>query len=307
MSSYGADLVIEANMLPEDAILLRDAILSGKVEAVKKLITGDCRIDVKAKDGQGGTALHLAAAEGNAAIVNVLIDAGTNVKDISGRTPFHWAAIGGNVEVLNLLIKNKAEINVQDENGWTPMHMAACCGNVECVKFLVQENPKGLDIKDTEKRSVLHMVMFEDRVEVLDFLISLKMKLDVRDKDGNTPMHYAASYGSIKSLKLLLDKGTKVEAKNMCGDTPFHKAVSNGNIRCVKFLIDKADVNAKSIHGTPLHYAILNNNVECVRALIKAKRIDQNIRDVCWQTPFEMAVNKGYYKIAKILMGLDNW
>eukprot|EP00438_Fugacium_kawagutii_P024336 Skav216820 [mRNA] locus=scaffold135:192226:194031:- [translate_table: standard] len=65
------------------------------------------------------TALHLAAAKGNAEIVQELLAAKAwqDVKAHDGSTVLHAAAVQGNVEVLELLLPGKVPLDAKNNDG----------------------------------------------------------------------------------------------------------------------------------------------------------------------------------------------
>ena len=58
--------------------------------------------------------------------VKFLIDQGAdvNAKDSDGDTPLHWAAADGHVDVVKLLIDCRADVNAKNSDGDTPLHLA---------------------------------------------------------------------------------------------------------------------------------------------------------------------------------------
>jgi ankyrin repeat protein len=66
--------------------------------------------EVNARSHLNDTALHLAAGQGHAAVVQVLLEAGASVNVAPGHTSaLHLAVTGGHVEVVRLLVAAGAE------------------------------------------------------------------------------------------------------------------------------------------------------------------------------------------------------
>jgi ankyrin repeat protein len=80
----------------------------GRRSAVQALLEWP-RVDVEARNDQGATALHRAAAEGNLEIVRLLLDFGVDPmpRDLAGRTPLSLAHAGGHQRVAELLEVSK--------------------------------------------------------------------------------------------------------------------------------------------------------------------------------------------------------
>jgi ankyrin repeat protein len=118
---------------------IHQAAGDGDIEGVKKCIEKNPKL-LNARNPDGRTALHEAAAEGQAEIVEFLLSkkADMNVKDKKGQTALHLAAKDGYIEVISLLIKNKAELNVKDEKGMTPLAIAIKMKNAKTAELLKQ-------------------------------------------------------------------------------------------------------------------------------------------------------------------------
>ncbi len=128
------------------AVLL-DAVDRGDASAVTAALP--MVLDLDAGEGgdpgslhRGGTALHLAAARGHAALVPVLVDAGASVQavDTRGTTPLYAAAARGDLATVRALLDAGAHPDGPD--GWPfmglrPIHEAASSGSVAVVRALL--------------------------------------------------------------------------------------------------------------------------------------------------------------------------
>src|SRR5688572_22499073 len=95
-----------------DAAKARDAV------AVKALLKQGA--DVNAAQGDGMTALHWAAANGDAALTQMLLSAGANIRAttrLGGITAMHMASQGGHAQVVSALIAAGADRNAATATG----------------------------------------------------------------------------------------------------------------------------------------------------------------------------------------------
>ena len=85
----------------------------------------------------GQTVLHVAAYEGHAEVVRILLEAkaAVDVVSKSGQTPLFFAI--KEKEVLSSLLAASANPNAKDESGLTPLFYAANNGNLDIVKALI--------------------------------------------------------------------------------------------------------------------------------------------------------------------------
>jgi ankyrin repeat protein len=100
-------------------------------------------------DDAGHAGLHLAAINGNAQIVAILIRGGAqiDIKDPLGDTPLFYAADRDQAEICKLLLDAKAVPDVQNRSGVTPLMTAARRGNSDVVRLLLARgaNPNTTD------------------------------------------------------------------------------------------------------------------------------------------------------------------
>ena len=82
--------------------------------------------------------LHHAAAQGNAADVEKVIRAGTNVNrpDNEGNTPLIWAVRANNNDALSPLLSGGAAVNWKGSGGYTPMDWAIQADNTYAIRLL---------------------------------------------------------------------------------------------------------------------------------------------------------------------------
>ena len=107
-----------------------NATEEGNIEAVKQAIANG--VDVNAKNNDGWTPLHGAAANGHKEIVELLIAEGADIngKNRGDATPLYDAASWGQKEIAELLIAEGAGVNAevtsgsQRYQGFTPLDYA---------------------------------------------------------------------------------------------------------------------------------------------------------------------------------------
>jgi ankyrin repeat protein len=97
------------------------------------------RPDLDAQDKNGWTALHFAAQEGDAEVVELLIAAGAslNVRDKYGNTPLFRAVMSyrGVGDVPAIFIRHGAGRDVANDSGVTPRELAGMIANYDVRKF----------------------------------------------------------------------------------------------------------------------------------------------------------------------------
>lgn len=178
-------------------------------------------------------------------------------------------------------------------------HAALSDGNLDKVKSLLQQ---GIMLTNLfpNGQSALHIAAFEGRLEIIDFLLSLKEsdygKLDInaRDSVGWTALHCASSGGYLDIVEKLLQNKADPTLANREKNLPIHywsrrnpelvkktkKSKQNPipleetqYARILKQMIDAGvDVNAQNEYGdTPLHQAAASGNDDAIILLLKSK------------------------------------
>ena len=152
---------------------IADAAQSKETATVRKLIKEGG--DVNAAQGDGMTALHYAALNGDADLAQMLLYAGANVgakTRIGGYTPLHLAAQVGHANVIAPLVAAGSQVSSLTATGATALMHAAHSGNADAVRILI-ENGADPNVKETANgQSALMFAAAADRVDVVKLLIA---------------------------------------------------------------------------------------------------------------------------------------
>lgn len=172
----GALLVVGLSVVTTATISetpVADAAMRGDAAAVKTLLAQGA--DVNAAQGDGMSALHWAALNGDAGLTTTLIAAKANHQAVTrlGRyTPLHLASSRGHAAVVRQLIAAGSAADALTDTGVQPIHLAAQAGSADAVKALLD---KGVDVNvqdTTHGRSPLVFAASQNRLEVMALLLA---------------------------------------------------------------------------------------------------------------------------------------
>jgi len=122
-----------------------------------------CRAILAGEDIWGCTALHVAADEGLAEKVVLLLErhAPVDALDAWDQTPLHFAARSGSTAICDLLLSHGAALNAVDADNRTPLHTAALLGH-ECVCELLLDRGACLEnVADVDVPPLLTALLFQ--------------------------------------------------------------------------------------------------------------------------------------------------
>jgi ankyrin repeat protein len=280
---------------------LADAAASGDVEKARALLLAG--LDVNAAQGDGMTALHLAARSGNLAMAELLIESRANLEAttrIGDHTPLHVASASGRASVVEALVGAGANVNARTTTGGTPLMFAAASGSAEAVAVLLSH---GADANATEPVW------------------------------GQTPLMFAAAAGRTQAIEILLEKGAdpaiaakvvdvverdkadraerrkrneRVAALRASAPDPAAAEKQKEREAAEKRGNEPEPLNYAGqvgTHGglTPLLLAARNGNTDSVLALLKGgARIDQ-VSDGDHTSPMLIATINGHFDLAMLL------
>ncbi|KAM9358027.1 CARD- and ANK-domain containing inflammasome adapter protein [Symphorus nematophorus] len=200
----------QVNAVTSDGLTpLHIASQQGHLRPVIQLLQG--KADPGLKDRLGRTALHWAASyQGESSIVDLLLSANANpnATDNEKKTALHLAALGGRVDAVTSLLSRKAKGVAKDMDGSTPLHYAAAGGHASTVSALLQSlNNKGIDERNTWRKTPLHAAAERGRDSVAVLLLEAGAKINSTDHSKDTPLHFAVRGGHQDVVRTLVNWG----------------------------------------------------------------------------------------------------
>jgi ankyrin repeat protein len=243
-------------------------------------------------DGSGQTPLHLAVALGADVIAENLLNHGgdANAKNLEGFSPWHIAAANGNLSMVRMFLKQPAErlhVNSQvapNENqqqdrdgssargdqtmhGATSLHLAALKGHAEIVQSIIRDGRCNRLIEDRSGMTEFHQACKHGQIDVVKLLIATSAKY-VRQpskKNGRIGLHLACKYASgYEVAKFLLEAYTDLcRIADSNGEVALHHAARGGVVRIVQLLLQQPDININARNKrdqTPLAIAAEREN-----------------------------------------------
>jgi ankyrin len=142
--------------------LMHTAALHGHVAMTRQLLK--LRRDaIHIQDETGKNPLHLAAMMGHSRIVNILVNAGSNVhaQDRTRMTPLHLAAEDGDEEIVKILLRLGADPNARDRSGRTPSKVAVLKGHVHVSTLLLNlKTPRKLRQRRRDRGDIVAVVRY---------------------------------------------------------------------------------------------------------------------------------------------------
>ncbi|KAJ1170448.1 hypothetical protein NDU88_002325 [Pleurodeles waltl] len=316
-------LATEPKATRHDMNSVFEAIAKGDISDLEALLQG---CDVNAVNAFNETLLHVAAANGHVAAIELLIRKGAKVdaKDKNGRTPLHRAAEMGHADAVRVLLQAGANLYALDKEGQSPLHLAAQNQHVDIMKMMLQE--EGRLYKNGHH--FLHMAALKDESSLVNLLLQNGATVDEKDDKKKTALAYAVSQGFEKTVKVLMEAGASIDSdlielafnsnnqsifalllqysRGLSPDTlvsALFKAVQMNLHGIVAALADKGtNVNAKNdIQYTPLLLAAELGKTESASVLIE-KGCDLDARTPNSNTVLHLAVQAGNVLLVKMLL-----
>ena len=150
-----------------------EAAALGDVERMMSLLFRDDMVPLLV-NGDGWTALHLAAFFNQPATARLLIATGADIdaraENESRQRPLHAAVAAASAGIATQLLFMGACPDLQQKGGWTPLHLAAAY----------------------------------NRSDIAELLLEHGARLDIRDEAGDTPVDLAARRGHAELLARLI-------------------------------------------------------------------------------------------------------
>jgi uncharacterized protein len=212
--------------------------------------------DVNATEGDGSTALHVAAKNDDLPMIELLLDAGA-AADAASRfqvRPLELASNNGSRAALERLLAAGADPNAVSREGQTPLMTAARSGRVEAVQLLLARGAK-VDAAETWRgQTALMWAAGEGHADVAQALIAAGADVHARSKSRFTPLLFAVRDGRIDALRVLLERGANANDVTGDGTSALNVAIVNAFYEAAAVLLDHgADPNLPDARASPLH------------------------------------------------------
>jgi ankyrin repeat protein len=291
-----------------------DAAKARDAAAVKSLLKSGA--DVNAAQGDGMTALHWAATNGDAAMTQMLLSAGANIRAttrLGGITPLLMASQGGHAQVVATLLAAGAEANSATATGATALMLAARSGSPEAVTRLIET---GADINAKEKgfgQTALMVAAGLDRADVVKLLMArgadwkaasaiadLKALSSPMEDGSGRPGQPPAQAGRIDVPGVTRGYRYNELIGTQGGLTALHFAVRQGSSAAARALVEAgADVNVVSPgdQASPLLVAVINGHFD-LAAFLLDKGANPNLLSDAGVSPLYAAINVNWAPIA---------
>uniref|UniRef100_T1IVP2 Uncharacterized protein n=1 Tax=Strigamia maritima TaxID=126957 RepID=T1IVP2_STRMM len=288
---------------------LHRAVIMGHRD-ISKYIVQECPDSVKAKDHEGKTPLHYAAAlpKDDNFIYNMLLEAGGDIQqlDEKGKSPEYYQQHPAEAELRATMIKINRKLPEIHVSSYTTQRRTKPPSTLRVTKNS-NKSLRGIDFNTLSPEHVTKLISKGD-VDKLEQLVleGYGKKLygktswieDVRNFLKKVPaymdriyaVHKATAKGDLRQVEELMDNKKLVIAKDERGLTPLHRAVKYGKTDIVKYMLQMYPeaVHVKDKEGrTPLHLAGMYKDRNVEYKLLENFGSDVTLVDSKSKTPQE--------------------
>jgi ankyrin repeat protein len=164
-----------------------------------------------------------AAMRRDRAAVRALLQQGADVNAAQGdgMTALHWAASNGDAELARMLIYAGGRVDGITRNGsYTPLHLASKAGSAAVVKVLLEGRADVKAVTSSGGATALHLAAAQGNKETITALLDGGAVVDAKESAwGQTPLMWAAAFDRVSAIELLIARGADVNGLSAIEDT----------------------------------------------------------------------------------------
>ena len=265
-----------------------DAVEKGDLATLRALLQR--KVSPATPQAEGSTALHWAALKDDLAAARLLLAAGAPIDAttrINAITPLFMAARNGSAAMVDVLLRSGADFNRANDNGTTPLMMASAAGSGETVRLLLDRGVNPNVREAVHGQTALMFAAALGRADAIRVLLGRHADPELTSfvakivpsrappggsppppqvflqgastMGGQTALLYAAREGKTEAIRALLEGGAavdKISAEEQI--SPLLMAITNGHFDAAMLLLSHdADPKLTSILGlSPLFATI---------------------------------------------------
>lgn len=239
---------------PGGISILSTAAAVGQTAVVQYLIENGA--NVHSVDEEFNTALMVSSMNGHNSTAYVLASntrGSVDVKNLHGNTALALACIERNYNIMAFLVTEfNADPNIYlNSFGATPLAYTIANGSLIGTLLLLDVCKVDVSILDQQYKNPLMIASLHSRVSIIPVLvIEQGINIDTSNESGFTPLIYAVMYGTEETVQMLLDLGANIELHDAWGNSAVTHAIERKRSHLIRMMIEAHMINPLSIVQT---------------------------------------------------------
>ena len=257
----------------------------------------------------GCDALFLAAGEGDAGLVQLLLAAGANpdTADPEGETCLIRSVTEGHEDVAGLLLEKGADANRADDDGITALF--CCCRAVvleehhEQLAKLLLKHKADPNLPTHNGVTCLLSACRNRHDRLVKLLLRGGASTDVPGDGGTTALLACCHKGDYEMAQLLLEHGASIDLSRADGVSPLMMACQDGHEDMAELLIErKATLDHADESGLTALMASCSNNQDTVAKLLLDAKASPDLARKDGTTSLMFCCQEGFEDVAQLLI-----